>query len=197
MKAGIGIAAALLIVAVLPGWVFAQQRPKRVTSNDTTRITGINLRPNGKVQITFRGGKYIQPPAMKEQPACEQLQVNENGQAADWLVAYGNYGASYPIPTSLIVYRPGKTIRNFGNGLMLIDWTFVDDGKHVELSSTFRTTDGRAQELQPKNKGKRSYQPMLTFIAETREYVWGESRNGDRSAWICSCRPASMSFGVM
>jgi hypothetical protein len=32
----------------------------------------------------------------------------------------------------------------------------------------------------PKNKGKRSYQPMLTFIAETREYIWGELRNGDR-----------------
>ena len=32
----------------------------------------------------------------------------------------------------------------------------------------------------PNNKGKKSYQPMLTFIAETREYVWGELRNGDR-----------------
>ena len=32
----------------------------------------------------------------------------------------------------------------------------------------------------PKNKGKKSYQPMLTFIAETREYIWGELRKGDR-----------------
>ena len=32
----------------------------------------------------------------------------------------------------------------------------------------------------PKNKGKKSYQPILTFIAETREYIWGELRNGDR-----------------
>ena len=32
----------------------------------------------------------------------------------------------------------------------------------------------------PKNKGKKSYQPMLTFMAETREYIWGELRNGDR-----------------
>src|SRR5580704_86099 len=32
----------------------------------------------------------------------------------------------------------------------------------------------------PKNKGKKSYQPMLTYMAETREYVWGELRNGDR-----------------
>src|SRR5206468_7471626 len=27
---------------------------------------------------------------------------------------------------------------------------------------------------------KKSYQPMLTCLAETREYVWGELRNGDR-----------------
>jgi hypothetical protein len=32
----------------------------------------------------------------------------------------------------------------------------------------------------PKNKGKRSYQPILTFLAETREYVGGELRNGNR-----------------
>src|ERR1700694_5675365 len=32
----------------------------------------------------------------------------------------------------------------------------------------------------PKNKGKKSYQPILTFLAETREYVSGELRNGDR-----------------
>jgi hypothetical protein len=32
----------------------------------------------------------------------------------------------------------------------------------------------------PKNKGKKSYQPILTFLAETREYIYGELRNGDR-----------------
>jgi Transposase DDE domain group 1 len=32
----------------------------------------------------------------------------------------------------------------------------------------------------PKNKGKKSFQPILTFLAETREYVAGELRNGDR-----------------
>ena len=31
-----------------------------------------------------------------------------------------------------------------------------------------------------KNKGKKSYQPILTFIAETHEYIGGELRNGDR-----------------
>jgi hypothetical protein len=136
MNASAKTATALLIAAVLPGWVGAQQRPKQVTGNEPNRIKGINLGPNGKVQITFMGGKHIQPPAMKEQTACENLQISEDGRAAGWLVAYGNYGASYPIPTSLVVYRPGKPIRNFGNGLMLIDWAFVDDGKHIKFSSS-------------------------------------------------------------
>ena len=39
---------------------------------------------------------------------------------------------------------------------------------------------GGRKSYNPKNKGKKSYQPMLTFVAETREYVWGELRNGDR-----------------
>jgi hypothetical protein len=32
----------------------------------------------------------------------------------------------------------------------------------------------------PKNKGKKSYQPILSFIAETREYAAGALRTGDR-----------------
>src|SRR5439155_20274403 len=32
----------------------------------------------------------------------------------------------------------------------------------------------------PQHKGKKSFQPILTFLAETREYVGGELRKGDR-----------------
>lgn len=39
---------------------------------------------------------------------------------------------------------------------------------------------GGRKSYNPKNKGKKSYQPILTFLAETREYVGGELRNGDR-----------------
>lgn len=39
---------------------------------------------------------------------------------------------------------------------------------------------GGRKSYNPKNKGKKSYQPMLTFIAETREYLWGGLRKGDR-----------------
>jgi len=39
---------------------------------------------------------------------------------------------------------------------------------------------GGRKSYNPKNQGKRSYQPILTFLAEPREYLAGELRNGDR-----------------
>jgi hypothetical protein len=54
----------------------------------------------------------------------------------------------------------------------------------VDADTTVHTLSGQQmggrKGYNPKNKGKKSYQPILTFIAETREYVWGELRNGDR-----------------
>src|SRR5712664_1755551 len=54
----------------------------------------------------------------------------------------------------------------------------------LDTDTTVHTLYGRQMGARkgynPKNKGKKSYQPILTFIAETREYVGGELRNGDR-----------------
>ena len=62
---------------------------------------------------------------------------------------------------------------------------------HVGLTTVTLDTDttvhtlfgnqmGGRKSYNPKNKGKKSYQPILTFLAETREYVSGELRHGDR-----------------
>jgi len=62
---------------------------------------------------------------------------------------------------------------------------------HVGLRSVTLDTDttvhtlfgqpmGGGKSYHPKNKGKKSYQPILTFLAETREYVGGELHHGDR-----------------
>src|SRR6202045_590222 len=67
----------------------------------------------------------------------------------------------------------------------------VWEAAHVELKTITLDTDttvhtlfghqmGGRKSYNPKNRGKRSYQPILTFLAETREYVGGELRNGDR-----------------
>jgi hypothetical protein len=67
----------------------------------------------------------------------------------------------------------------------------VWEAANVKMSTATLDTDttvhtlygnqmGARKSYNPKNKGKKSYQPILTFLAETREYVAGELRNGDR-----------------
>jgi hypothetical protein len=48
------------------------------------------------------------------------------------------------------------------------------------VHTLFGNQMGGRKSYNPKNKGKKSYQPILTFLAETREYIGGELRNGDR-----------------
>jgi hypothetical protein len=54
----------------------------------------------------------------------------------------------------------------------------------VDTDTTVHTLFGKQmggrKSYNPKNKGKKSYQPILSFIAETREYAAGALRNGDR-----------------
>ena len=67
------------------------------------------------------------------------------------------------------------------------------------MHTLFGEQMGGRKSYNPKNKGKKSYQPILTFLSETREYVAGELRNGDRpsgaqiaghleSVWAGFCR---------
>jgi hypothetical protein len=67
----------------------------------------------------------------------------------------------------------------------------VWEAAHVQLAEVTLDTDttvhtlfghqmGARKGYNPKNKGKRSYQPILTFLAETKEYVAGALRKGDR-----------------
>jgi hypothetical protein len=48
------------------------------------------------------------------------------------------------------------------------------------VHTLFGNQMGARKGYNPKNKGKQSYQPILTFLAETKEYVSGSLRTGDR-----------------
>jgi hypothetical protein len=55
----------------------------------------------------------------------------------------------------------------------------------VDTDTTVHTVYGKKKmgarkSYNPRNKGKKSYQPILSFIAETKEFVAGALRNGDR-----------------
>jgi hypothetical protein len=54
----------------------------------------------------------------------------------------------------------------------------------IDTDTTVHTLYGKQmggrKSYNPKNKGKKSYQPILSFLAETKEFIAGELRNGDR-----------------
>ena len=54
----------------------------------------------------------------------------------------------------------------------------------LDTDTTVQTVYGRQMGARkgynPQHRGKKSYQPILTFLAETREYLGGELRKGER-----------------
>jgi hypothetical protein len=84
----------------------------------------------------------------------------------------------------------------------------VWEAAHVKLATVTLDTDttvhtlfgnqmGGRKSYNPKNKGKKSYQPILTFLAETREYISGELRNGDRPSGVQIARHLKNVFAAL
>src|SRR5207247_5567978 len=71
----------------------------------------------------------------------------------------------------------------------------------IDTDTTVHTRYGRQmggrKGYNPKNKGKKSYQPILTFLAATREYIWGELHNGDRPTGQQIARHLESVFGAL
>jgi hypothetical protein len=79
---------------------------------------------------------------------------------------------------------------------------------HIQLTAVTLDTDttvhtlfgdqmGGRKSYNPKNRGKKSYQPILTFLAETREYIGGELRNGDRPSGVQIARHLESVFAAV
>lgn len=48
----------------------------------------------------------------------------------------------------------------------------------TSVETVYGDQQGARKGYNPKNKGKKSYQPVFTFVAETREFLHGKQRNG-------------------
>jgi len=65
------------------------------------------------------------------------------------------------------------------------------------VHTLFGSQMGGRKGYNPKHKGKKSYQPILTFLAETREYISGELHNGDRPSGPEIARHLKSVFGAL
>jgi hypothetical protein len=132
-------AASLVLLAVLgltvPGNSISAQSQGAVSSNAPIRIADAEVSEDGTVKIRFNDGRSIQVPADKGQAGRKYLQVAASGRSVGWLEVNVPVG-SYSVPVTLTVYTVGKSLRHFGDGLMLLDWQFVDGDKQVQFSSS-------------------------------------------------------------
>ena len=102
---------------------------------------------SGTVHIVLGDGSDIQPPLSASNEKVEgdgpvggsSPRISKDRQDAGWLVEYGNCCTSYPLPLGLVIYRPGKPLRNIEVDCpsAIWDWRFEAGGTQVATYSNF------------------------------------------------------------
>jgi hypothetical protein len=121
------------------------------------------------VHVVRGDGRDIQIPGEKDQVLADSPVVAPDRQTVGWLVEMPNCCTSYPIPTTLVIYKSGRVVRRIDDGMMIYKWVFLDRGRRIAVSSgtvhgmtrihltlydsrtgrTLRTWDGDAGEVTP------------------------------------------------
>jgi hypothetical protein len=97
------------------------------------------------------------------------------GQSAFW-----RFSASLHLSVAQQLLRLQRVLRERVWEAANVRLTAITLDTDTTVHTLYGSQMGGRKGYNPKNKGKKSYQPILTFLAETREYISGELRNGDR-----------------
>ena len=89
----------------------------------------------GRVHVVYQGGLDIQVPPEQDQVSSASPIVGPDNSTVGWLVEVPNCCTSYPIATTLVIYKSGRVIRRIGDGMMLYKWQFLSGGRKVAVSS--------------------------------------------------------------
>jgi hypothetical protein len=110
----------LLVLALLSGPVAAERY--RSTTLAPDRATLVLHTVHGDVRA---------PRTDPGQQGFDAPHVAADGRTVGWLVLEGNCCTSYPLPTSLVLYRDGKLLHRFADGMAIWAWGFARDGRAV------------------------------------------------------------------
>jgi hypothetical protein len=88
---------------------------------------------DGKVQVIFANGAVKIMVAETQQVGCDNVAVAEDKRSVGWSVLVENCCTSYPIATSVVVYRDGKK-KIIAPGQMIWKWRFVPKERVAVLS---------------------------------------------------------------
>ena len=115
-----------LAIAISPGVAALLAAP-----GGTPFVEKAYLEAGGRVHIVETGRGDTAVPKEKGQVGSSELRIADDKMTVGWLAEYENCCTSYNIPLNLVVYRDGRVRQRLGNGLMIYDWRFWENGKQV------------------------------------------------------------------
>ncbi|MFZ0663488.1 MAG: carboxypeptidase-like regulatory domain-containing protein [Acidobacteriaceae bacterium] len=96
------------------------------------------------LHIILGDGEDVQAPANKEQidgenqVGVDSPLISEDRRVLGWLAQYDECCQSYPLSMKLVVFRPGKPLREFeGDGRGIFGWHLLDGGRRVAFYQSF------------------------------------------------------------
>lgn len=96
----------------------------------------ISVSPDANVNVVLvdSTGANVAPPVLKDQVSASRPLLSPDRQIAGWLVEE-NQGNSYPIATSLVLFRNGHIVQRLGDGMMVYKWAFRNGSSQVVLET--------------------------------------------------------------
>jgi hypothetical protein len=95
-------------------------------------ISNASCEKDGKAHITYKNGTSVVVSPLQTQVGCNDVLVAKDGRSVGWAVLVENCCTSYPVPTSVVVMKSGRSMV-FSFGQMVWRWRFLYDGKQVAV----------------------------------------------------------------
>ena len=89
---------------------------------------------DGKAHVVYANGAVKTVPPEQHQVGCDNVTVAGDKRTVAWSVLVENCCTSYPVPTTVVVYRDGKKIV-ISPGQMIWRWHFTGRGEGVAILS--------------------------------------------------------------
>lgn len=81
--------------------------------------------------LSTRSGAIPAPRTTSEQQGFSDAKVSSNRSLVGWLALTSNCCTSYPLPTSLVIFRDGRVVRSFVEAPPIWSWSFQEHNTAV------------------------------------------------------------------
>jgi len=152
------------------------------------RFRSVTLAPDRATLVLHTSHGDVQAPRTDpDQQGFDEPHVSADGHTVGWLVLEANCCTSYPLPTSLVLYRDGKPLRRFAEGMAIWAWSFARKGHAVAyrqraphgISTVVYTLrdidDGKPLaefDCYPREDATAGQPPSYTYDGQVPEWVW-------------------------